>query len=296
MAAASTHTRPPVVAGLFYPESAAACRDYATRLLAAAPQHAATVSPVRGVMVPHAGWICSGAVAAEALAHAGRHSHPDVIVLLGAVHAPLRVSGGAMDTHAAWTLPSGEMPLPRELAAELQQRCSLLSFEPRLHEREHSMEVEAPLLQMAFPGVAVLPIAVVADAVAHQVGYELGAALEALGRDPLLVASSDLTHYGKNYGLTPRGVGKGAMDWAMQNDRRLLALIERLADDEVVNEARDHHNACGAGAVAAMLAACRHYGARRAQILNHTSSYETLGRLERQPGDISVGYAAVAVG
>jgi AmmeMemoRadiSam system protein B len=86
------------------------------------------------------------------------------------------------------------------------------------------------------------------------------------------------------------------MACAKAHDLRLLSLVESLRAQEIVPEAQAHHNACGAGAVAAMLAAACECGATAAQLLRHTSSHETLAHLEQQKGDVSVGYAAVAVG
>ena len=82
----------------------------------------------------------------------------------------------------------------------------------------------------------------------------------------MYLASSDLTHYGPSYRFTPAGVGEAALEWAKANDRRLLERVTDLAAEQVVPEARAHANACGAGAIAAMLAACRETGrdARRA--------------------------------
>jgi len=266
------------------------------RLLKGAPRHPCRTPSVLGILLPHAGWICSGEVAAEGVAHAAENASPDLCVVFGAVHTSMDCSGGLLDAHDAWSLPTGEIPLPRQLQEELAGECSLLQIEPRLHEREHSIEVDLPFLQIALPDVPVLPIEVAPDGRAVEVGRQTARALRQKGRHPIFFASSDLTHYGRNYGLAPAGAGNAAMQWAMNNDRRLLTLIEELRADEIVAEAHAHLNACGAGAIAAMLGAAMELGARQTQLLRHTSSHETLSRLERQAGDVSVGYAALAVG
>ena len=78
-----------------------------------------------------------------------------------------------------------------------------------------------------------------------------------MGLSPVFLASSDLTHYGPSYRFAPVGTGEAALSWAKDNDRRLLRLVENLEIAQVVPEVRDHLNACGGGAIAAMLAACR---------------------------------------
>jgi MEMO1 family protein len=104
-----------------------------------------------------------------------------------------------------------------------------------------------------------------------------------------------LTHYGANYGLMPAGIGPKAMEWAAANDQRLLRLICELKAGQIVDEARSHQNACGAGAIAAMLTACLEMGAKTARVLRHTSSYHTLQPIQPQSGDMAVGYAAAVV-
>jgi AmmeMemoRadiSam system protein B len=110
------------------------------------------------------------------------------------------------------------------------------------------------------------------------------------------LASSDFTHYGTNYRFTPAGVGTAAMDWAKKNDQRLLNLIAGMQSERVINEVMEHQNACGAGAIVAMLEACKVAGASGAKILRHATSYETLAEIAPQPPTNAVGYAAVVVG
>src|SRR5439155_22346825 len=100
--------------------------------------------------------------------------------------------------------------------------------------------------------------------------------VEAGYETPVFLASSDLTHYGPAYGMAPGGVGLSGLAWARDNDRRLLDMIERYDVERIVPEVRERLNACGGGAIAAMLAACRELGAKDASVLRHTNSYETL--------------------
>jgi MEMO1 family protein len=82
----------------------------------------------------------------------------------------------------------------------------------------------------------------------------------------------------------------------MENDRRMLDVICGLSPERVVPEATQNLNACGAGAIAAMLAACQAGGANRAYVLKHTNSFETLAPVAPQSPNNAVGYAAVMVG
>ena len=287
--------RPPAVAGHFYPLDAARCRAEAESFL---KLHEASESSRRwiGGIVPHAGWICSGAVAGQTIATLAQQGPVEVVVVFGAVHTPLPLDAAALDSHERWRVPLGESALPRELQQRLAQRGTLFTVDDRFHAREHAVEVNLPLIQLAFPNAAVLPIEVPAIEAAELIGRKTAQTLSEANVRAIYLASSDFTHYGPNYGFTPAGVGPRAMAWAKDNDRRLLDLICGMAADRIVPEAAQRFNACGAGAIAAMLAACRELGAREGKLLTHTTSYETLAQVAPQPPTNAVGYASVVVG
>jgi AmmeMemoRadiSam system protein B len=157
------------------------------------------------------------------------------------------------------------------------------------------VEVELPLIQAAWPSAALLPVEVPLIDDAGAIGRETAQRILSSGRSAVFLASSDLTHYGPAYRFMPAGVGIHALQWAKENDRRLLRLVTDLAIDEIVMEVRTHHNACGGGAIAAMLSAVREAGASRATVLRHANSYETLAGLVRDDPTNAVGYAAVVV-
>lgn len=301
--------RPPAVAGLFYPEIPGACRQMARQLIDGAPRHATPAPGGIGALVPHAGWICSGEVAAEAMVHlagagpgagAGQVARRvDLVVVFGAMHAGVPVARGVLDSHAQWSLPGGALDLPEAVQQALLGSGGPFMTDGRLHQGEHAIEVQIPLLQTLWPGAAILPMGVGPESDAVAIGRATARVVSDLveverGR-VIFLASSDLTHYGASYGLLPAGTGPRAMEWAMSNDQRLLQLIQHLKADQIVEEARTHLSACGAGAIAAMLGACLELGATAAHVLRHTSSYQTLQRIQPQAGDLSVGYAAVVI-
>ena len=298
--------RLPAVAGMFYPADAGQCRRAARALLDGQAPGAAGGDAAGGerrawcgAIVPHAGWVCSGAIAARSIATlaAALPAPPDVVVVFGAVHTAGDVDFAAFDLHEAWAVPGGESRLRRDVANALAAGGSgLFAFEERLHRREHAVEVELPLIQQAWPGAALLPVEVppVDDAV--EIGRRVAAEVGSAGLAAVYLASSDLTHYGPSYRFTPAGVGVEALEWAKANDRRLLERVTDLAAERVVPEARENANACGAGAIAAMLGACRELGATSARVLRHASSYETLAKVAPQPPVDAVGYASVVVG
>lgn len=294
-AMSSPNSRAPAVAGRFYPADPHACRSEARSYLDAASTSPAD-KPWLGGVVPHAGWVCSAAVAGQTIATIARTTTPDIIVVFGAIHTPVRINFAALDSHQSWSLPGGDSSLPTDLERQLQEKGNLFLVEPRLHEREHAVEVNVPLIQLAFPNASILPIEVPVIAEAELIGRKTAQVIQSAGQQAIYLASSDFTHYGTNYGFTPAGVGPAAMQWAKENDRRLLDLIQQMRSSDIIPEVLQHHNACGAGAIAAMLAACRESGASAAQILRHATSFETLANIAPQPPTNAVGYASIVVG
>jgi MEMO1 family protein len=285
--------RQPAVAGRFYPADPVQCRAEAQAYLDQA-------NVVRGQwiggVVPHAGWVCSAAIAAQTIASLAAAGPVDVVVVFGAVHTPARFEFGALDSHARWSLPGGPADLPLDMEQQLLQKGTLFGVEPRLHSGEHAVEVEVPLIQLAWPGAMILPLEVPAHAVGCVIGRKTAQVVQASGLRAVYLASSDFTHYGTNYRYTPAGVGPAAMEWAKDNDKPLLSLIEKLDAEQIVPEVQNRQNACGAGAIAALLAACRELGASTARTLTHATSYETLAPLGPQAPTNAVGYASIVVG
>ena len=287
--------RSPAVAGRFYPADPVECRQEAQSYLDAG-RGSLGPTPWIGGVVPHAGWVCSGAIAGQTIATMAACGSVDVVVVFGAVHTPYRFEFGALDSHVKWALPGRESSLPLEVQRQLLGKGTVFGVEPRLHEREHAVEVEVPLIQLAWPNATILPIEVPAVSMAALIGRKTAQTLQVARIKAVYLASSDFTHYGTNYGFTPAGVGPAAMQWTKDNDRRLLSMIGRLAVEEIVPEVAKHQNACGAGAIAAMLAACREHGSKEARLLTHATSYETLAKVMPQQPTNAVGYASIVIG
>jgi AmmeMemoRadiSam system protein B len=293
---------------MFYPGEPVQCQRLARQLVfgnvpaqpsAGRPASSVAAANWIGAIVPHAGWIASGAVAGESLRTlaAALDAPPDVVIVFAAVHTPIDLPLAALDSHARWAVPGAESAVARELGARLVGASDLFAVDDRLHAREHAVEVELPLIQAVWPNASVLPVEVPLIDDAVEIGrITAGAAQGHDGARVVFLASSDLTHYGPSYGFAPAGVGPQGLSWAKDNDRRLLDLVQRLAADRVVPEVRSRANACGGGAIAAMLSACLEHGATRADVLRHVNSFETLAGVAPQRPVDAVGYAAVVVG
>jgi AmmeMemoRadiSam system protein B len=295
--------RAPAVAGYFYPDDPEQCRSEARRLLErakqAGPDRAAAIPGARrwiGGIVPHAGWVCSGELAAETIAAIGGMGRTDVVVVFGAIHTPLETERAIFDPHPRWAVPGGESILAEDVSNKLLEASSRFAVDERFHRQEHAVEVELPFIQQTWPDARVLPIEIGLNDDAAEIGRRVAKEIERANLSAIFLASSDLTHYGPSYRFTPAGIGLQGLAWAKENDRRLLDLVTGMQVERIVPEVTSRANACGGGAIAAMLAACRELGATEARLLRHTNSFEVLSRIGRDSPDNAVGYASVIVG
>ena len=104
-----------------------------------------------------------------------------------------------------------------------------------------------------------------------------------------IVGSTDLTHYGPNYGFTSHGQGATAVAWVKgKNDRRFIDAALAMKPRDVIEGALRHQNACCAGAAGAAIQSALHLGASQSILMTYTTSYDKI------PGDSFVGYAGIA--
>ncbi|NLF31058.1 MAG: AmmeMemoRadiSam system protein B [Planctomycetes bacterium] len=284
--------RSPIVAGTFYDASPQACERMVRSMLAATHLPESTPTGCVGGLVPHAGWVCSGTVAALTFLALVRDAAESSFVLLGASHAPTGRSGLLFD-QGTWETPLGEVAVDGELAAAVARGCPGVQVDCRAHGREHSLEVQLPFIQVLRPNARIVPILAPPVAEAAEMGRQIGAVLAGWTPRPVVIGSTDLTHYGPRYGVTPAGVGMQGIEWAMANDRELLKLIEAMDAVPVVEHTRRTHSACGGGAIAATMTACQALGATSATVLQHTNSYETLKAYSPNDTSHAVGYTSV---
>jgi len=201
--------RPPAVAGSFYPSDPDELAAMVTALRAGADRlaegrdavgKARTILPA-GILVPHAGLVYSGIVAAagwRGLEDAG--AGPPTVVLLGTNHAAGWLDGIGAWEAGAWRTPLGEVAVDAALARSILMLGSPFRIDRRAHLGEHSIEVQLPLLQSVVPDARIVPLAVSAGtgAAAVEAGTRLGALLArrlAAGDRIVLAISSDMAHY-----------------------------------------------------------------------------------------------------
>ncbi len=285
-----------MAAGRFYDAEGAPLAAVTDRLCAA-EDLAALPDRLVGGVVPHAGWVCSGRVAGLVWRALAGRGGAKTIFLTGSVHT-CELEQPALDTAEAWATPLGPVAVDQKLREAIAQ-LEGFGVDDRAHVYEHSLEVNLPMVRHCFgEGVRFVPCMIPPSPRAAAWGEALGTLLARWPEPVLVVASSDLTHYGPNYGFMPAGPGEAGYRWAHgENDRRLLERVADLDAAGAVADALEHHSACGGGAIAAVLAAARRLGAEAGHLLDHTDSVRELSRggyyIDRTN---SVGYAAVVLG
>ncbi len=259
-------TRPPAVAGAFYPAQASALESTVHALLAdAANVGAAAAACPKALIVPHAGYVYSGAMAARAYARLapGRTSIRRV-VLLGPVHR-VPVRGLALPGAQRFATPLGEIEIDQPSVAAITPLRQVV-VSAAAHAHEHALEVQLPFLQSVLDNFTLVPL-VVGDATAAEVAQ----VLEMLwgGPETLIVVSSDLSHF------LPYAAAQSVNGDTV---RHILALSGPIT----------HEQACGGTPVNGLLLAAQQHHLQP-ELLGLCNSGDTAGDRQRV-----VGYAAFA--
>jgi hypothetical protein len=257
--------RPAAVAGMFYPGDRFALQEEVDVMLVAAGGPAVDEPLPKALVVPHAGYVYSGPVAAAAYARlAPWRDRIRRVVMFGPAHR-VAVRGLALPQCAAFSTPLGAVPIDAEAVALARQLPAVVESE-HAHALEHSLEVQLPFLQIVLKEFRLVPFAV-----GFAEGEDVARVIEALwgGPETLIVISSDLSHYHPY---------REAQQLDRATAQSVLALESGL----------DHERACGATPIDGLLLCARRHGLRP-RLLDLRNSGDTAGDRARV-----VGYAAFA--
>ena len=242
----------------------------------------------RAAIAPHAGWYYSGRVAARSCSRFDPHA--ETIVVLGG-HLP----GGAPPLFAmedAARTPLGPMPIDAEFRSVLFNKLG--GEEDRY--RDNTVEALLPMVRFYFPDAMLLWLRLPADMKSFKAGGVIASAAAKLNRKINVLASTDLTHYGRNYGFSPHGSGKAALRWVREvNDANFINAVESGNSDEVLRRAEKDNSACSAGAVLGAMGFAEAEGLGRARLLEYATS-AAVNDEDGEVPDSFVGYAAMEFG
>ena len=281
---AAAGSRPPAVAGSFYPGDEDQLRAAVQAFLA----DAVPPEPERPValIVPHAGYVFSGQIAADAFRQVAGHDY-DVVVILGPNHKAAGFRGIAVYDGPGYRTPLGVAPCDQEVSAALRRADPRFAANAAADAREHSVEVQVPFVQTVLPTAKIVAAVVGSDDPDLWESFGRALATALAGRRGLIVASSDLSHYPDH-------------EDACASDRAVLAAAATMEPGQVIAAiAREMRRgrpqlatcACGEGPMVAAMTAARLLGATRATVLSYANSGDTpLGDRDR-----CVGYGAVVM-
>ena len=272
--------RTPAVSGTFYPDGEKELKSLIHDCFTH-PIGPGKIPPtnseqkIYGVICPHAGFVYSGPVACHSF-YAISSSTSNLAIMVGPNHYGIGQNVASM-IDAGWKTPLGLVEIDSESALELREDLDIMEFDSFSHSKEHSIEVQVPMLQETFSReMKILPISLInqEQKIATQVGTAIAKIAEK--KDALLIGSSDFTHYEEN-------------EFAHRQDLALIDPILKLDVDEFYKILYERHvTACGFGAIASTMIACKELGATEGKLLK----YATSGDVSGDKSSV-VGYASI---
>ncbi|HOW35993.1 MAG TPA: AmmeMemoRadiSam system protein B [Candidatus Omnitrophota bacterium] len=270
--------RNPIVAGQFYPKDKKKLEGTIAALLKDYPVSGIQKRAVKGIILPHAGYVYSGMVAAQTVSYS---ELKDTFVILGPNHTGLGEAFSVMSA-GLWHMPMGDVEINEDLAQAMLESSSYLKKDTLAHHSEHSIEVLIPLLQYFNQSIKMVPIVIShADISAYkEIAGDIYQAIMKLGLTDqvTLVASSDMTHY-------------ESQKSAQAKDRQVISAIERLDVQGLLKCVEDSDiSMCGVAPVAVMLEIAKKLGAKQADLVQYRTSGDVTG-----DQNSVVGYAGMRV-
>ena len=271
-------------AGSWYPANPDRCeariRDWLLR-----PLPGGAVSSWLGV-VPHAGWTFSGALAARVFQALPADPDVELAIVMGG-HLGASDPVVAM-TEGSWETPLGALPIFGGLRSSLGTLPNVIFEDAHRHFEDNSTELQLPFVKFRWPDAQLLPLRVPPGSQALAVGRLLAEFIAASGIRTVVIASTDLTHYGPAYGFEPEGSGGKALHWVRgENDRTFIEAMASGDSEEILRVAAQRRNACSPGAVAAL----NEIG-RGEKAIFHLLDYATSQDVRPHDAENFVGYAS----
>ncbi len=280
--------RQPAVSGYFYPSDPSELKKLIEWCFTheVGPGRIPRVSEARikrstGFVVPHAGYIYSGPVAAHAFSVLAEEGVPETIIIIG----PNHTGYGALVSvypRGRWATPLGELEVDKELARAIVNNSNYAELDVYAHVEEHSIEVQLPFIQYLYGDrVRIVPIVlgIQTPEVAKDLATSIIDAETSLGRDIVVLASTDFTHYEPH-------------EQAMKKDLEAInTLIETLDIHKFYDVVRERNvTACGPGGVMSLAeyTKLKYKDKAAAKLLKYATSGDTSG-----DKSAVVGYAAI---
>jgi AmmeMemoRadiSam system protein B len=268
----------------WYPFDAKDCkREIESYVEGWSPSQVPSSSGVGGI-IPHAGWYFSGKLAARVFYSLKLKSKVEVVVLYGghlsAEDAPRIVTEEACET------PLGDIEVHAAFVKSLMKDADLRKESPA--SGDNTIEVQLAMVKYFFPEAKLVGVRSPLSLKAEQLGKEVAEISKKEGISILAIGSTDLTHYGPNYGFLRKGVGPASVEWVKkENDRGFIDRALKMDTEGLLKHALQNDSACSAGAAVSAMATCKALGSEEGVLLDYYTSYDIM------PDESFVGYAGI---
>jgi AmmeMemoRadiSam system protein B len=237
-----------------------------------------------GGIVPHAGWFFSGKIAARVFYTLKSKNKVEVVVLYGGHLGPKDVPKIVLEETCE--TPFGEIEIHKDFAEKLMKRIDLKRESPS--SGDNTVEVQLAMVKYFFPEAKMVALRSPLSLMAIELGQGVAELAKGEGISILAIGSTDLTHYGPNYGYVAKGLGPPSVEWVKkENDQRFIIEALRMNAEGLLRHAAENDSACSAGAAASAVTTCKTLGAEKGMLLEYYTSYDIL------PDESFVGYAGI---
>jgi len=271
--------REPVVAGQFYP----GVKEDVQKMIKYCYEHkygpgTQLIKPrkkVFGIICPHAGYIYSGPTACHSYKSISSQN-PELVIIIGPNHFGIGRDAATM-IDAKWRTPLGLVQVDSEAVQEIEKKSKIIEIDNYSHSQDHSLEVQIPMLQSTLSNeFQILPIILLAQDL--DTARDVGNAISEIAKkkNSIIVGSSDFTHYEEN-------------SFAHLQDKALIEPILEMDVERFYHVLKEKRvTACGFGAIASTIIACKNLGATKGELLSYATSGDVSGDM-----DSVVGYGAI---
>jgi len=248
---------------------------------------------ILGALVPHAGYAYSGPIAAHSFRAISEAGGFETYIIIGTNHTGygLPISISPED----WMTPFGKVPLDKELAEQIVKKSKVADFDRYAHFAEHSVEVQIPFIQYIHKklGLGEFRIVAISMGIHHDLelirslAKGLFEAIKELGRNAVVIASSDLNHVGRYYGVHTKGLT--AKEYGECLDNMAIEAILSFDTQKFLRVVEENQmSVCGVGAIGTLMEYSKIASAKEIKLLKYANSAQISGE-----EDISVGYASI---
>ena len=260
--------RTPAVAGMFYPsekkELKKSIRECFLHKFGPGKIPPSSIKKkIFGVICPHAGYMYSGPIACHSF-YAISSDAPELFIIIGPNHWGIGSSVATMKD-CKWNTPLGDVEVDSEAAEEISHISEIIDVDYFSHTREHSLEVQIPIIQEMYSDFKILPISMINQN--KDAAKDIGLAIVKIAekKKVMIIGSSDFTHYEQN-------------EFAHEQDMALIEPILNLDVKKFYDVLEDRNvSACGYGAIAATMIACKELGATKGELLKYATSGDVTG-------------------